>query len=101
MHQSHFCSSLNGTDLLHVLTLWLQVLTKWSQHHLLYLVQVVGPPVINIMEEACSDHGHYLQVSVVPLQHSRLSTQTTNNRQFSHNFPPCLQLSGVETSGTL
>lgn len=46
-----------------------------SQHHLLDLVQVVGPSVINIMEEACCYHGHYLQVGVVPLQHSRLSTQ--------------------------
>lgn len=50
------------------------------QHHLLDLVQVVGPPVIYIMKEASSDHGHYLQVSVVSLQHSRLSTQKHRNR---------------------
>lgn len=43
-----------------------------DQLHLLDLVQVVCPPVIDIMEEACGYHGHYLQVSVVPLQHSRL-----------------------------
>lgn len=46
-----------------------------SQHDSLDLVQVVGPSVINVVEEAGSDHGHHLQVGVIALQHSRLSTQ--------------------------
>lgn len=39
------------------------------------MVQVVGPSVVNIMEETSSYHGHDLQISVIALQHSRLSTQ--------------------------
>lgn len=78
MHQCYYCTSLKGTDLLYSQLFFFKskfFAISASQHHLLDLVQVVGPSVINIMEEACCYHGHYLQVGVVPLQHSRLSTQ--------------------------
>lgn len=35
--------------------------------HLLDLVQVVCPSVVNIMQETSSNHSHHLQVSVVSL----------------------------------
>lgn len=53
------------------------------------LVQVVGASVVDIMEEACSYHSHYLQVGVVPLQHPclRAHTHTTKwskDRTYAH-----------------
>ena len=44
------------------------ILTRLCSLALLQLVQVVGASVVNIMAEACSHHGHGLQVSVVTLQ---------------------------------
>lgn len=49
--------------------------SKSSHKHLLDLVQVICSSVINIVKESCGYHRHYLQVSVVSLQHSCLSTQ--------------------------
>lgn len=66
---------------------------KCSLGHLLDLVQVICPSVINIMEEACSYHGHHLQVGVVSLQHSCLSTQTMHNiYRVAHCDMSCIKM---------
>lgn len=39
-----------------------------SESDLLHLVEIIGAPVVDIMQESSSDHGHDLQICVVSLQ---------------------------------
>lgn len=50
---------------------------------LLDLVQVVGPSVVDVVQEAGGDHGHHLQVCVITLQHSRLGAETRSELSFT------------------
>ncbi len=51
-----------------------------SSIYWLHLVEIICASVVDIMQEAGSDHGHHFQICVIPLQFACLAPYKTKQK---------------------